>query len=80
MIKNIKYSIVLAMFIMLAASCQKEVVKPCNPADSNNIYVPVRGGDDLPTDPNGSGSGSGDGGITDGGGSSENDQKGKPKK
>lgn len=66
------------------ASCQKEHIKPFKQCHSNNQSAPglpgdERGGDEIIDNsaPNGD---QGDGGITDGGGSSENDQRGKPKK
>ncbi|MFI5204954.1 MAG: hypothetical protein ACHQF2_10700 [Flavobacteriales bacterium] len=93
--KKITYPVLLALWMVVAVSCQKEAVKPCNPANGGDFTLPdyrdgeLGGSTTDPTNPTPSGTDTtgnngtevqDEEGITDGGGSSEQDSKGKKKK
>lgn len=93
MLKKITYPALLVLWMVVAVACQKETVKPFNPANGS-YTVPVHkdgdGDGDGTTDPDnpsttttdstnttGVAGEDDDEGITDGGGSSEQDAKSK---
>jgi hypothetical protein len=65
MLKKIPYLVLFALIVVLAASCQKEEVKPLNPANGSGCEHngQQRDGDGDPTDPSNDPT-NGDGGIT----------------